>query len=72
MTGELDGNVLHHPMHAKNLHFNPYIYILYDQTNMPYNLTLLYFAEFVINALNKYFYITSTLSINPPTVSNAR
>ena len=22
-------NVLHHPVQAKNLHFNPYIYILY-------------------------------------------
>ena len=30
-------NVLHHPMQAKNLHFNPYI--LYHQSNMPYNLT---------------------------------
>ena len=24
-------NVLHHPVQAKNLHFNPYIYILYHQ-----------------------------------------
>ena len=28
-------NVLHHPVQAKNLHFNPYIYILYYQSNMP-------------------------------------
>ena len=35
----LKTNVLHHPMQAKNLHFNPYIYILYYQSNMPYNLT---------------------------------
>ena len=27
-------NVLHHPMQAKNLHFNPYIYILYYQSNI--------------------------------------
>ena len=32
-------NVLHQPVQAKNLHFNPYIYILYYQSNMPYNLT---------------------------------
>ena len=32
-------NVLHHPVQAKNLHFNPYIYILYYQSNMTYNLT---------------------------------
>ena len=27
-------NVLHHPMQAKNLIFNPYIYILYYQSNL--------------------------------------
>ena len=32
-------NVLHHPMQAKNLPFNPYIYFLYYQSNVPYNLT---------------------------------
>ena len=32
-------NVLHHPVQAKNLHLNPYIYILYHQSNMSYNMT---------------------------------
>ena len=27
-------NVLHHPVQAKNLIFNPYIYILYFQSNI--------------------------------------
>ena len=31
--------VLYHPVQAKNLNFNPYIYILNYQSNMPYNLT---------------------------------
>ena len=30
---------LHYPVQAKHLNFNPYIYILYYQSNMPYNLT---------------------------------
>ena len=32
--------VSHHPLHAKNHHFNPFICILYYQSNMPYNLNL--------------------------------
>ena len=32
-------DVLHNPVEAKNLNFNSYIYILYYQSNMPYNLT---------------------------------
>ena len=42
MSVELEGlpetlkaNVFHHPVQAKNLNFNPYVYILYDQSNMP-------------------------------------
>ena len=30
---------LHHPVQAKYLHFNPYIYILYYDSNMSDNLT---------------------------------
>ena len=30
----LKANVLHHPVQAKNLNFNPYIYILYYQSNI--------------------------------------
>ena len=29
-----NANVLHHPVQAKNLHYNPYIYILYFQSNI--------------------------------------
>ena len=32
-------NVLHHPVQANDLYFNPYIYILYYYSNMPYNRT---------------------------------
>ena len=31
--------IVHHPVQAKHHHFNPYIYILYYQSNMQYNLT---------------------------------
>ena len=31
----LNANVLHHPVQDKNLNFNPYIYILYYQSNIP-------------------------------------
>ena len=29
-----NANALHHPVQAKNLHFNPYIYILYYLSNI--------------------------------------
>ena len=32
-------NDLYHLVQGKNLHFNPYVYILYCKSNMLYNLT---------------------------------
>ena len=33
MSVKPEANVLHHPVQGYNMHFNPYIYILYFQSN---------------------------------------